>query len=227
MSVLLITGASSGIGLQTALRAAAAGWDLCLVARDASRLQTAAAQVADAGAEPVAVTADVADAPAVEDALARTLERFGRLDAVFANAGVGAPRGFTSSTPERWREMVLTNVLGTALTIRASLPALRERRGHLVLTSSIAGRQALAGSLYSATKHAVGAMADSVRDEVAGSGVRVTVVEPGTVNTPYFATPPPGALQPDDIARAVMQALSEPPGVELSELFIRPTTQRN
>ncbi len=227
MSVLLITGASSGIGLRTAISAAEAGWDLSLVARDAARLQTAAAQVADVRAQPLTVAADVADAPALDDAVARTLERFGRLDAVFANAGIGAPRGFTASTPERWREMVLTNVLGTALTIRAALPALREHRGHLVLTSSIAGRQALAGSLYSATKHAVGAMADSVREEVAGSGMRVTVIEPGTVNTPYFATPPPGALEPDDIARAVLQALRQPAGVELSELFIRPTAQRN
>jgi NADP-dependent 3-hydroxy acid dehydrogenase YdfG len=122
--------------------------------------------------------------------------------------------------------MVLTNVYGAALTIRATLDALRESRGHLLLTGSVAARRALPGSLYSATKFAVGAMAEAARQELNGSGVRVTLVNPGMVDTPFFdQRPAPGALADDDIARAVMFAVSQPPHVDVNELLVRPTAQ--
>src|SRR5213079_2730364 len=136
-------------------------------------------------------------------AVALALERFGQLDAAFANAGFGGPRGFLNDTVEHWREMVLTNVYGAALTVRATIPALRESRGHLLLTSSVAGRRALPGSFYSVTKHAVTAMGEAACQELNGSGVRVTLIEPGMVDTPFFDKRPAGALQDTDIARAV------------------------
>jgi NADP-dependent 3-hydroxy acid dehydrogenase YdfG len=147
---------------------------------------------------------------------------------VFANAGFGAQRGFLEETPEFWREMVLTNVLGVAYTIRATLPHIRERgNGHYVLTSSVAGRRALPGSLYSSTKWAVTGMGESLRQELraAKSRVRVTVVEPGMVDTPFFDNPVSDALEPDDIARVVMFALEQPDRVDLNEILVRPASQ--
>ncbi len=156
---------------------------------------------------------------------AAALDAFGRLDVVFANAGFGARRGFLEETPEHWRSMVLTNVLGAAYTIRATLPALKESRGHVLITSSVAGRRALSGSLYSATKHAATAMGEALRQDVNDTGIRVTVIEPGMVDTPFFDNPVWGALQADDIARAVMYAVSQPPHVDVNEILIRPTAQ--
>jgi NADP-dependent 3-hydroxy acid dehydrogenase YdfG len=121
--------------------------------------------------------------------------------------------------------MVLTNVLGAAYTIRATLPALKEAKGHLLITSSVAGRRALPGSLYSATKHAATAMGEAVRQELNGTGVRVTVIEPGMVDTPFFDNPVSDALEADDIARAVMYAVGQPAHVDINEVLVRPTAQ--
>jgi NADP-dependent 3-hydroxy acid dehydrogenase YdfG len=156
---------------------------------------------------------------------AAALDAYGRLDVVFANAGFGAPRGFLESTPEHWRSMVLTNVYGAALTIRATLPAVRETQGHVLLTGSVAGRRALPGSLYSCTKWAVTAMGEALRQEVDGSGIRVTLVEPGMVDTPFFDNRPKNALEPDDIARVVMFAVQQPPHMDVNEVLVRPTAQ--
>jgi NADP-dependent 3-hydroxy acid dehydrogenase YdfG len=124
--------------------------------------------------------------------------------------------------------MVLTNVYGAALTIRATYDALAESKGHLILTSSIAGRRALQGSLYSATKFAVTAMGEAARLDFNDTGVRVTLIEPGMVDTPFFDEPPPiRALEADDIARAVMFAIAQPPHVDVNEIMIRPTAQPN
>jgi NADP-dependent 3-hydroxy acid dehydrogenase YdfG len=124
--------------------------------------------------------------------------------------------------------MVLTNVYGAALTLRATIPALRESRGHVLLTSSVAGRRALPGSLYSVTKHAVTAMGEAARLDLNGSGVRVTLIEPGMVDTPFFDKGAGlGALTPDDVARVVMFAVSQPPHVDVNEILVRPTVQPN
>jgi NADP-dependent 3-hydroxy acid dehydrogenase YdfG len=157
--------------------------------------------------------------------VSEALAAFGRLDVVFANAGFGAPRGFLESDPEHWRAMVLTNVYGAALTIRATLPAVRETRGHVLLTGSVAGRRALPGSLYSATKWAVTAMGESLRQEVEGTGIRVTLIEPGMVDTPFFDNRPQGALEADDVARTVMFAVGQPRHVDVNEILVRPTSQ--
>jgi len=207
--VFLITGASSGIGAQTARRAAEAGHRLVLAARSKDKLDALAAELGGPQ-RALAVTADVTSWEDNEGLVAAALEAYGRLDVAFANAGFGAARGWLEETPEHWREMVLTNVLGAAYTIRAALPALREARGHVLLTGSVVGRKVAPGSLYSCTKWAVSAMGEAVRAELVGSGVRTTVIEPGGVETPFFDNPGSGRLDPDDIARAVLYPSPSP-----------------
>jgi NADP-dependent 3-hydroxy acid dehydrogenase YdfG len=155
-----------------------------------------------------------------------TLDRFGRMDAFFANAGFGAKRGFLEESVEYWKSMIDTNVLGAALSIRASLGHFkREGRGHMLLTSSVAGRRALPGSLYSATKFAVTAMGEALRQEVAETDIKVTLIEPGAVDTPFFDSRPSEALEADDVARAVLFALTQPPHVNVNEVLVRPIHQ--
>jgi NADP-dependent 3-hydroxy acid dehydrogenase YdfG len=142
--VFLITGASSGIGAATARAAADAGYRLALAARSVDRLEEIAGELGG-DERAVAIKCDVTEWADQEAMVAQVLDRFGRLDVAFANAGFGAKRGFLSETPEFWRSMVLTNVYGAALTIRATVEALKESRGHLLLTGSVAGRRALPG----------------------------------------------------------------------------------
>ena len=222
--VFLITGASSGIGAATARHAARSGYRLVLAARSTDRLSALAGELGG-DERAIAVTCDVTEFGEQEAMVRAALDAFGQIDVAWANAGFGAARGFLKETPEQWRAMVLTNVLGCAYTIRATIPSLRESRGHLLLTSSVAGRRALPGSLYSATKHAVTAMAESARQELNDSGVRVTSIEPGMVDTPFFDNPVSDALEPDDIARAVLYAISQPPHVDVNEILIRPVSQ--
>ena len=223
--VFLITGASTGIGAATARHAAQAGYRVVLAARSEDKLSSIAQELGG-DERALALRCDVTEWKDQEAMVARTLEAFGRLDVVFANAGFGAKRGFLEETPEHWREMVLTNVYGAALTIRATLPALKDSTGHLLLTSSVAGRRALPGSLYSATKWAVTAMGEAARQELNDTGVRVTLIEPGMVDTPFFDSKPQmRALEADDIARAVMYAVSQPPHVDVNEILVRPTAQ--
>jgi NADP-dependent 3-hydroxy acid dehydrogenase YdfG len=172
------------------------------------------------------VRCDVTEWEEQQALVAATLAHFGRLDAAWANAGFGAERSFLGDTTEHWKSMVLTNVYGAALTIRATMPVLIEAKGHLLLTGSVAGRRPIVGSLYSATKHAVHAMAESARQELDGTGVRVTVIAPGMVDTAFFKKVPLDVpLVSDDIARAVLFALSQPPHVDVNEILVRPTAQ--
>jgi NADP-dependent 3-hydroxy acid dehydrogenase YdfG len=224
--VFLITGASSGIGEATARRAVEAGYRVVLGARSIDRLE-ALAQELGGEEKAVALRCDVTEWADQEALVEVALDRFGRLDVALANAGFGAKRGFLEETPEFWKSMVLTNVYGAALTIRATLPSLKESKGHLLLTGSVAGRRALPGSLYSATKWAVTAMGEAARLELNGTSVRVTLIEPGSVNTSFFDDPPAGALEPDDIARAILYAVSQPPRVDVNEMLVRPTQQEN
>ena len=227
--VLLITGASSGIGAATARAAAESGWRLVLAARREDELAKLAEELG--GDEvAIAVRCDVREWADNERLAAAAIDAFGGFDAVFANAGFGAKRGFLEESPDFWREMVLTNVLGVAYTIRATLPHLLERdRGHFVITSSVAGRRALPGSMYSATKWAVTAIGEAVRAELRqmhdNQTIRTTLIEPGMVDTPFFDNRPEGALEDADIARAVLYALSQPEHVDVNEILIRPSSQ--
>lgn len=223
--VFLITGASSGIGAATARAAVAAGYRVVLAARSAERLEELAGELGGPS-RALVVRCDVTEWSDQEAMVQAALDSFGRIDVAFANAGFGATRGFLKESPEHWRSMVLTNVYGAALTIRATMPSLLEApHGHLLLTGSVAGRRALPGSLYSATKWAVTGMAESARQEFNGTGVRVTIIEPGQVDTPFFSQRPSGALEADDVAAAVMFAVSRPPHVDINEILVRPTSQ--
>ena len=182
--VFLITGASSGIGAATARQAAEAGYRLAFGARSTDRIEALADELG--GAErAVAVTCDVTEWDQQQAFVQTTLERFGRLDVAFANAGFGAARGFTAESPEHWRSMVLTNVYGAALTIRATMGPLRESRGHLLLTGSVAGRRALPGSLYSATKWAV---RSSIASSSTEQGPAIMTTSSPPIGTPATST---------------------------------------
>jgi NADP-dependent 3-hydroxy acid dehydrogenase YdfG len=228
---MLITGASTGIGAATARRAAEAGYRLVLAARSEDKLEDLAGELG--GPErALAVATDVSEWDENERLVSAALDAFGRVDVVFANAGFGATRGFLEESPEQWRSMILTNVLGVAYTIRATLPHLLERgTGHYVITSSVAGRRVLPGSMYSASKWAVSATGEALRQELRDmedrNNIRVTVIEPGMVDTPFFENRPgpDRALHDEDIARAVLYAVSQPERVDVNEILIRPSQQ--
>ena len=222
--VILITGASSGIGAATARAAAQEGWRVVLAARSLDRLARLAQELGG-DERALAVQCDVTEWDQQQHMTEAALEAFGSIDAVFANAGFGGQRGLLADTPEHWRAMILTNIYGAALTLRATIPALTESRGHVLITSSVAGRRVLPGSIYSCTKHAVTALGEATRQDLHGTGIRVTLIEPGMTDTPFFDTRPREALQDSDIARAVMYALAQPPQVDVNEILIRPIAQ--
>lgn len=222
---MVITGASDGIGAAVARAAVADGWRVVLAARRRPMLDALSHEL---GGPDVAlpVTCDVTEWDQVEAMAAAARDRFGVVHAVLANAGFGAKRGLLAESPEFWREMVLTNVYGAAITLRALVPDLIASRGHALLMGSISGRQVGSGSLYSSTKWAVTAMAEAARKDLLGTGVRVTLIAPGVVDTAFYDDPPGGdPLTPDDVARTVMFAVSQPPHVSINEVYMRPTEQ--
>jgi NADP-dependent 3-hydroxy acid dehydrogenase YdfG len=218
--VFLIAGASSGIGAATARLAAEAGYRLVLGARSEDKLAELTDELGG-----ISVRCDVTHYPDLEAMVERARTTFGRIDVVFANAGIGHPRGFEAGDPEAAKAMVLTNVFGVYATIRATAAALRATKGHLVITSSIAGRRALKGSLYSATKFAVTGMAEAARQDFNGTGVRTTLISPGMVETDGFSHDLEDTLTAQDIARTVMFAVAQPPHMDINEILIRPTAQ--
>jgi len=221
--VMVITGASSGIGLATATLAAEAGWRLVLAARSEDKLEAAVAACGGPG-RALAVRCDVTSHEDQTAMAAAALDTFGRIDVVFANAGRGgSPGGFTGADPAHWRDILMTNVYGVALTCQVTIPALKASQGQIVLTGSRAGRRTIAGSMYSTSKWAVSAIGYGLREELAGTGIRVTLLEPGMVDTPFFDAPKPDALTAADVARTVLHAVSQPAGVELHEIMILPT----
>lgn len=223
--VMVITGASDGIGAATARRAVADGWRVVLAARRRPMLDSLAGALGGPGVA-LPVTCDVTEWDQVSALADSAMGAFGRIDAVVANAGFGAKRGFLAESPEFWKSMVLTNVYGAAITLRACIPALTESKGHAVLMGSISGRQVGTGSLYSCTKWAVTAMAEAARKELLGTGVRVTLIAPGVVDTAFYDDPPGGdPLVVDDVAGAVMYAILQPPHVGINEIYMRPTEQ--
>ena len=225
MKSLLITGASSGIGAATAKRAVEAGWRVALAARSEDKLKDL---VSELGGEDhaMAITCDVTDFESQRKMVERASEAFGGLSAAFANAGLGAKAaGTENGDPDEWRTMILTNTFGAAITAKVTIPLLKKSKGHLILTGSVAGRRHLSGSIYGATKWFVRGYTGNLRDELSGTGVRVTNIEPGMVDTPFFDDPKPKALRPDDIARAVVYALSQPETVTVGDMLVMPTPQ--
>lgn len=208
--------------------AADRGYRLVLASRNAERLHALAAELGSPD-RVLACPCDVSEWDEVRGLADRVGEAFGRLDVTFANAGQFlAPLLLGDvDAPDEWRSMVLTNVYGTALTVHATWPLLTASQGHLVITGSVAGRVVVPGQLYSATKWAVSGLAQSIRSAAVGTGVRVTVVQPGLVDVgqvPEHRKDDP-KLQPGDVARAVMFALDQPPQVDVNEIVVRPTGQ--
>lgn len=225
--VFLITGASTGIGMETARLAAKAGYRLVLAARSLEKLEQLAATFG--GRErALAIACDVGDWQSVQQLVTKTLETYGRIDVAFANAGgiYGGPYIGGEDTPEEWQRMLMTNVFGAAATARLTLPELIRRKGHLLLTGSVIGRVAPPNNFYSATKWAITGMAESLRKQLVGTDVRVSLIEPGRVDTPFWRMRPdePMVLA-EDVARAVLFAVSQPPHVDVSEVVVRPVGQ--
>jgi NADP-dependent 3-hydroxy acid dehydrogenase YdfG len=222
----LVTGASTGLGLATAHHLAGLGYGVTVTGRTASTLEHAVTELESAGAEVQGIVADASDWSDTEQAVAAHVARFGGLDAVVANAGFTAAGDLADGDPERWRTMVLTNVLGPALLAKASLPHLAPG-GHIVLVGSVAGKVVRPGSLYGATKHAVSGLAANLRAQLTGTGIRVAVVEPGIVDTPFWGGDgaPDFALDPSVVAEAVGFILGQPAGVDVNELLVRPVGQ--
>lgn len=217
---LLITGASSGIGAATARRLVRDGWNVALMARSADKLEALQSELGD---QALAVPGDVTRLEDVEAAVAKTVERFGALDAIYANAGKGLDTpGTEKGDPEEWRQLIDINVMGVLYAARAALPELRKTKGHLVLTGSAAGRRHIAGSIYGATKWFVHGYAGNMSDEMREWGGRCTVISPGMVDTPFFDEPKPDKIKPEDVADAVAYALSVDPRAEVREVHVMP-----
>ncbi len=218
---LFVTGASSGIGAATARAAAGRGWNVALFARSEDRLAALAAEIGDAA---LALPGSVESEGDLAGAVAAAVARFGGLEAAFANAGRGlATPGTEAGDPAEWQGLIGVNVMGVLLTARAVLPELRRTGGHLVLTGSAAGRRHIAGSIYGATKWFVHGYAGNMAEEMQAWGGRCTLVAPGMVDTPFFDTPKPGKLQPEDVADAVVFALEAHPRNGVREVFLMPT----
>jgi NADP-dependent 3-hydroxy acid dehydrogenase YdfG len=223
--VFLITGASSGIGAATARHAAKAGYRLVLAARSHDKIDALAEELGG-DERAIAVSCDVTEWSDVEALAQRALDAFGRIDVAFANAGTGGGSSFESDDPEAWRSMALINVYGAALTAKAVIPALKQSKGHLLLTGSLAGRKPAAGSFYSATKFAVSGMGECLRMELQDTDVHVCVIEPGQTQTPFFDDPGEiERMEADDIAEAVMFVVTRPARVDINEVLIRPVQQ--
>jgi NADP-dependent 3-hydroxy acid dehydrogenase YdfG len=245
-TVALVTGASSGIGEATARALAAEGAAVAIVARRADRLDALGGEIADGGGTALPIEADVSEREQAERAVARAAEELGRLDIVVNNAGVMLLGPIADAPVEEWEQMIEVNLLGLMYTAHAALPYLLRAAGgdprgvaDLVNISSVAGRIARKGSgVYNATKFGVGAFSESLRQEVTGRQVRVSLVEPGAVATELTSHNRPeiqdmirdrigeiDRLQSEDIADAISYVVTRPAHVAINEVLVRPTGQ--
>ncbi|HEV7208956.1 MAG TPA: SDR family NAD(P)-dependent oxidoreductase [Mycobacteriales bacterium] len=238
--VALVTGASSGIGEATAIALAGQGATLAIAARRTDRLQALSRKLLEAGSKVIVLELDVTDEAACRSAVARTASELGGLDIVVNNAGVMLLGPIVDADVSDWTRMLHTNVLGLMYVTHAALPHLLEGGGDIVNVSSVAGRVARLGSgVYNASKFAVNAFSESLRQEVTARGVRVTLVEPGAVATELTDHITHAAsreqskgfvrgirpLHSEDIAAAVLYAVTQPPHVAINEILVRPTDQ--
>ncbi|HEY1905957.1 MAG TPA: SDR family NAD(P)-dependent oxidoreductase [Myxococcaceae bacterium] len=239
--VALVTGASSGIGEATALALARAGARVAIAARRRERLDGVARRIGDLRSESLVLQADVARPEEAESIVAKTVERWDRLDVLVNNAGLMLLSPIDRSRVEDWRRMLDLNLLGLMAATRAALPHMRKQKdGHVVNISSTAGRVANPdASVYAATKFGVGAFSEALRREVYKDNIRVTIIEPGAVATELREhVPDPETrqridawatslrqLQSEDVAAAILYAVSQPPHVNVNEILLRPTDQ--
>ncbi|MET3759835.1 SDR family oxidoreductase [Sphingomonas sp. UYEF23] len=232
--VAVITGASSGIGEATARLLAKEGAQVVLVARRKDRIDALAAEI---GESAMAIETDVADLAAVQAMVAAVKTRFGGIDLLFNNAGMGVNGAFADSNPDDWKTQIDANLYGVLNCTHAALPLMHGRAGAMVsIVSSVGGRYGIAGwSVYNATKFAVVGFADALRKEVGNAGIRVSLIEPGAVWTEWGHNVPEetmrerreslDALQAEDIAQALVYAFAQPPRVLVEEILVRPVKQ--
>jgi NADP-dependent 3-hydroxy acid dehydrogenase YdfG len=238
-----ITGASSGIGEATAVALADAGAAVAIAARRKDRLDELAERISSDGGRAVAIEADIADRAQAESFLSQAAEELGGLDILVNNAGVMLLGAVEGADPDHWRRMVDVNMLGLLFCTRAALPLLRDGGGgHIVNVSSVAGRHASFGqAVYNLTKFGVTGFSEALRQEALNSNIRVTVVEPGMVDTELqghnekpavrealekFRNEVGTVLEAEDVARGILYAVSQPEHVNVNEVLIRPTGQR-
>lgn len=217
---LFITGASTGIGAETARAAARAGWNVGLFARSEDKLAELAGEI---GPAALALPGDVTRYAAQEEALRLLAEHFGSVDAAFANAGRGsAGAGVENGDIEDWRGLIDLNILALLYTVKAAWPHLKASRGQMLLTGSAAGRRHIPGSVYGASKWFVHGYGGNLAEEMREWGGRCTVIAPGMVDTPFFDEEKPDKLKPEDIARAAVFALEADPRAAVREVFVMP-----
>ena len=237
--VALVTGASSGIGAAAARALAAAGAAVALSARRADRLAILVSEIEAAGGIAMALPGDVAVEADATAAVADTVARAGRLDILVNSAGVNEAGGVESLTLDQWRRVIDINLYGTLYTCKAAVPVMkRQKSGDIINISSTSGRRA-AGLFgpYSTSKHALTGMTEGLRQEVGQAGIRVSIIEPGATETEIAGSitdaqwremiqqhvSKDGAMQPEDIADAIMLIVSLPRRANISTMLIRPT----
>lgn len=240
--VAAVTGASSGIGEATAIALAKAGASVALGARRLDRLEELAARINADGGTAVAIECNVADEESAHAFINGAAEQLGRLDILINNAGVMLLGPVEGADTNEWRQMIEVNLLGLLYCTQAAMPHLRDGgHGHVVNVSSVAGRSASAGvGVYNATKWGVTGFSEALRQEAAHSKIRVTCVEPGLVATELqghnknpvviqtldkMIADIGDVLQPEDIADAIMHAVTAPARVSVNEVLIRPSGQ--
>jgi NADP-dependent 3-hydroxy acid dehydrogenase YdfG len=232
--VAIITGASSGIGEAAARLLAKEGVNVVLVARRKDRIDALAAEIGNAA---IAIPTDVADMAAVKAMIAQVKDRFGGIDLLFNNAGMGVNGSFADSNPDDWKTQIDANLYGVLNCTHAALPLMKAREGAMIsIVSSVGGRYGIAGwAVYNATKFAVVGYADALRKEVGEQGIRVSLIEPGAVWTEWGHNVTEDtmrerrekldALQAVDIAQALVYSFAQPPRVLVEEILVRPVKQ--
>ena len=238
--IVIVTGASSGIGEATARELAARGATVVLGARRTDRLEKLVAELRAQGATAEFQALDVTNRDSVADIVRFARERFGKLDVIVNNAGVMPLSPLDALKVDEWEQMVDVNIKGVLYGIAAALPYMKARRaGHIINVSSVAGHKVRAGgAVYAATKHAVRALSEGLRQEVTPYGIRTTVISPGVIATelPESISEPDVAastrkmyddiaIPADSFARVVAFAISQPDEVDVNEILFRPTRQ--
>ncbi|MBD1927373.1 SDR family NAD(P)-dependent oxidoreductase [Trichocoleus sp. FACHB-90] len=239
--VAIVTGASAGIGEATAIALAAEGAQVAIAARRFDRLNAIADRIATTGGKALPIVADITDETQVQNLVEKANTQLGRVDILVNNAGIALSGNIEGANTSDWRRMIDLNVLGLMYATHAVLPILKAQgRGHIVNISSVAGRTARVGiGGYNATKWGVNGFSESLRQEVCKHNIRVTIIEPGMVDTEIDShiTDPIAKqrteerrksivpLQSEDVAAAIIYAVTQPPRVNVNEILIRPTDQ--
>ena len=220
--VVLITGASSGIGEATAKTLVNNGHKVILTARREDKLTELVESLGSNNA--LGVAADATDFTALENVVTKGIEKFGRLDVAFANAGMGvSTAGTEKGDPDEWSTMIDINIKALLWTAKLTLPHLRQNKGHFILTSSAAGRKPIGGSIYGATKWFAYGFGQNLAEEMSEWNGRCTTIAPGMVNTPFFDDAKPDKLDPQDVADAVLFAIEANQRNSVREIYLMPT----